>query len=81
MAARDSAWRLGDSASIDAMFGALEVTTACLLRALPATRATAEIIELRTAATAVDGFDRAAVEAMTARLRARSREVTEDVHG
>ncbi|MGC5224209.1 hypothetical protein ACPW96_16700 [Micromonospora sp. DT81.3] len=71
-----SAWRVNDVVAYDAMLEVAGTLTALLLNiaraggddALTARR---ELAEVRHAVLAVDGYDRAAVEALATRLRAR----------
>lgn len=74
-----SAWRVSDAVAYDAMRTRLNEVIASLLatarsRGEVGTFVSEEIIALRRAAQAVDGFDRTAVDAFAARLEAYPRQ-------
>ena len=73
MAAGPSAWRVNDAIAYDEMRDrASSLASQLLQRAQQDSAPLDSVINLRAQANAVDGFDRAAVDRLTAELESRS---------
>lgn len=76
-----SAWRVNDAVAYDAMRESATLLTSLLLRAsregaLLPPQADSEITQLRQAVLGVDGYDRAAVSSLAARIADRIADLT-----
>lgn len=76
MAAGQSAWRVNDAIAYDEMRDRASALASQLLqRARQGSASLDSVISLRAQANAVDGFDRAAVDQLTAELESRGSNV------
>lgn len=76
MAAGQSAWRVNDAIAYDEMRDRASALASQLLqRAQQGDASLDSVISLRAQANAVDGFDRAAVDRLTAELESRGSSV------
>ena len=76
MAAGQSAWRVNDAIACDEMRERASVLASQLLQRAQERGASVDsLISLRAQANAVDGFDRAAVDLLTAELESRGSNV------